>query len=136
MAKHPIELRVRVVAFVEEGNSHREAARHFRVSPRFVNNMVILKRASGALRPARQGHLGGGKLTGHEDWVRERLPRTVAENGDLTLDELGVELHGRGVSVDRSAICRLLHRLGISHKKSLRASELSMPREFPPIVPK
>lgn len=46
---HPIELRARGVAFVEEGNSHREAARHFRVSPRFVNNMVILKRASGAL---------------------------------------------------------------------------------------
>ena len=64
---HPIELRARVVAFVEEGNSHREAARHFRVSPRFVNNMVILKRASGERAPARQGHLGGGKLTGHED---------------------------------------------------------------------
>lgn len=37
---HPMELRERVVAFVEEGNSHREAARHFRVSPRFVNNMM------------------------------------------------------------------------------------------------
>jgi transposase len=95
---HPIELRARVVAFVEEGNSHREAARHFRVSPRFVNNMVILKRTSGALSPARQGHLGSGKLTGQEDWVRQRL----AENGDLTLDELCLELIARGVSVDRS----------------------------------
>jgi len=34
---HPIELRERVVAFVDEGHGHREAARHFRVSPRFVN---------------------------------------------------------------------------------------------------
>lgn len=110
---HPIELRARVVAFVEEGNSHREAARHFRVSPRFVNNMVILKRASGGLAPARQGHLGGGKLTGHEEWVRQRL----SDNGDLTLDELCVELSGRGVSVDRSTVSRLLHRLGLSHKK-------------------
>ncbi|WP_244426294.1 IS630 transposase-related protein [Rhizobium mesoamericanum] len=40
---HPIELRSRVIAFVEEGNTHREASRHFRVSPRFVNNLVILK---------------------------------------------------------------------------------------------
>ncbi|CDZ30842.1 ISSpo6, transposase orf A [Neorhizobium galegae bv. officinalis] len=110
---HPIELRARVVAFVEEGNSHREAARHFRVSPRFVNNMVILKRASGALSPARQGHLGGGKLVGHEEWVRSRL----AENGDLTLNELCVALAGRGVLVDRSTVSRLLHRLGLSHKK-------------------
>jgi transposase len=45
---HPIELRTRVVAFVEEGNSNREAARHFRVSPRFVNNMMILHRSSGS----------------------------------------------------------------------------------------
>ena len=110
---HPIELRGRVVAFVEEGNSHREAARHFRVSPRFVNNMVILKRASGALAPARQGHLGGGKLTGQAEWVRQRL----ADNGDLTLNELCVELTARGVSVDRSTVSRLLHRLGLSHKK-------------------
>jgi transposase len=76
---HPIELRARVVVFVEEGNTHREAARYFRVSSRFVNNMVILKRVSGALKPARQGHLGGGKLTGHAEWVRARL----TENGDL-----------------------------------------------------
>lgn len=121
---HPIELRARVVAFVEEGNSHREAARHFRVSPRFVNNMVILKRASGTLKPARQGHMGGGKLTGHTDWVRARL----AENGDVTLDELGVELLGRGVSVDRSTICRLLHRLGLSHKKVSRPANNSARR--------
>jgi transposase len=110
---HPIELRARVVAFVEEGNTHREAARHFRVSPRFVNNMVILKRTFGSLSPARQGHLGGGKLIGHEGWVRARL----AENGDMTLDELCVELIARGVSVDRSTISRLLRRLGLSHKK-------------------
>lgn len=99
----PIELRARVVAFVDEGNSHREAALHFWVSPRFVNNMVILKRASGTLKPARQGHLGGGELTAHTDGVRARL----AENGDVTLDELSVKLLGRGVSVDRSTSRRL-----------------------------
>ena len=38
-----MELRSRVVAFVEEGHGHREAARHFRVSPKFVNDMVKLK---------------------------------------------------------------------------------------------
>ncbi|MGI2033775.1 hypothetical protein ACRQ1B_15390 [Rhizobium panacihumi] len=47
---HPIELRERVVAFVDEGNSNREAARHFRVSPRCVNNMMILHRSYGSLR--------------------------------------------------------------------------------------
>ena len=67
---HPIELRSRVVAFVEEGNTHREASRHFRVSPRFVNNLVILKRETGSLLPRRQGHVGGGKLSDHGTWFR------------------------------------------------------------------
>ena len=78
--------------------------------------MIILKRASGALKPARQGHLRRGKLTGHEAWVRARL----AENGDLTLDELGVELLGRGVSFDRSTICACCIGLGSAVKKASR----------------
>ncbi|WP_245456233.1 helix-turn-helix domain-containing protein [Rhizobium leguminosarum] len=53
---HLIELRARVVAFVKQGHSHREAARHFRVSPRFVNNMIILEQSSGSLAPPKQGH--------------------------------------------------------------------------------
>ncbi|RYH11091.1 IS630 family transposase, partial [Tropicimonas sp. IMCC6043] len=36
---HPMELRERVVAFVEEGNTHRSAAAHFRVSIKFINDM-------------------------------------------------------------------------------------------------
>lgn len=110
---HPIELRERVVAFVEEGHTHRAAAGHFRVSPRFVNNMVILKRESGGLAAKPQGNQGGGKLRDHKEWVRLR----VAEDGDVTLDELCIELAARGVTVHRSSVCRLLHRLGLSHKK-------------------
>ncbi len=110
---HPIELRERVVAFVEEGHTHRAAARHFRVSPRFVNDMVILKRETGALEPKRQGHMRGGKLKAWGDWVRQQ----IGGNGDLTLDELRVELAGRGVIVHRSSVGRLLQRLGFSNKK-------------------
>ncbi|MBB4235934.1 IS630 family transposase [Rhizobium esperanzae] len=121
---HPLELRVRVVAFVEEGNSHREAARHFRVSPRFVNNMMILHRSQGSVAPARQGHAaGGGKLTAHSQWIVAR----VAGDGDVTLDELCFELSGRGVMVHRATIGRFLQRLGLSNKKSLMASEQLRP---------
>nr|WP_316653162.1 IS630 family transposase [uncultured Gellertiella sp.] len=116
---HPVELRERVIAFVEEGRSHREAARHFRVSPRFVNNLVILKRETASLSPRRQGHVGGGKLADHHAFVAARM----AENGDLTLDALCLDLAGRGVVVHRSSVGKLLHRLGLSHKKTLRASE-------------
>lgn len=111
---HPSQLRARVVAFVEDGHSNRAAAAHFRVSPRFVNNMVLLKRETGALDARRQGRpTGSGKLGDHRAWVMRR----ISENGDLTLDELCVELAGRGLQVHRSSVGRLLHRLSLSHKK-------------------
>ncbi|MGE0283376.1 MAG: transposase [Rhizobiaceae bacterium] len=111
---HPMALRERVAAFVDEGNSHREASRHFRVSPKFVNDLMKLRAEMGSLEPRRQGHgPGGGKLAGHADFVRRRLD----EDGDLTLDELCVELGQRGASVHRSSVGRLLARLGLSHKK-------------------
>lgn len=110
---HPMALRVRVVAFVEEGNSHREAARHFRVSPRFVNNMMILHRSSGSLAPAKQGQPPGSKLSAHGEWINQR----VSGHGEVTLDELCVELAERGVIVHRATVGRFLHRLGLSNKK-------------------
>ena len=113
---HPIELRERVVAFVDEGHGHREAARRFRVSPKFVNDMIKLRRETGGLAPKRQGNLGRtGKLRGFEEWVRGRL----AEQSDLTLDELCLALdREHEVLVHRSAVGRWLHRLGLSHKKN------------------
>ncbi|MER8917015.1 helix-turn-helix domain-containing protein [Mesorhizobium sp. M0761] len=72
--------RQRVVAYVDEGHGHREAARHFRVSPRFVNNLINLRRQTGSLEARRQGHVGGGKLEPHAEFVRLRL----AETGELT----------------------------------------------------
>jgi len=48
---HPVALRERVVACVEERHSHRAATAQFRVSVKFVNDMVILKRETGGLKP-------------------------------------------------------------------------------------
>ena len=90
-------------------------ARHFRVSPKFVNDMVILKRESGGLAPQRQGHRGHGKLASHAGWVRDRL----AMKSDLTLDEISAELQvAHGLTVHRGSVGKWLHRLGLSHKKN------------------
>ena len=111
---HPIELRARVVAHVEAGNTHHSAARRFDVSVKFVNEMVKLKRETGSLAPKRQGNPGIGKLTPHEDWVRAQ----VDAKGEITLDEMAARLLAeRGVSVDPSSVWRLFQRLGLTHKK-------------------
>ena len=121
---HPMEIRSRVIAFVEEGHGHREAARHFRVSPRFVNDMVILKRESGGLLPQAQGNHAEGKLAPYAVWLRGRL----VQKGDLTLDEIVGEMAAvHGVSVHRGSVGKWLHRLGLSHKKTLLASEILRP---------
>lgn len=111
---HPIELRERAVMLVEAGNTHTEAARRLCVSIKFVNDMVRLKRETGTLDPKRQGNPGYGKLSDFKAWVLDR----IAVQPDLTIDELTAELSvEHGLKVHRSSVGRLLHRLGLSHKK-------------------
>ncbi|MCP3879101.1 MAG: hypothetical protein GY701_12035, partial [Sulfitobacter sp.] len=55
-------------------------------------------------------------------WVRER----IAAQGDLTLDALVQELRAtHSIEVHRSAVGRLLRRLGMTHKKT--CARLSIP---------
>ena len=111
---HPIELRERAIAFVEQGHTHTQAARRLCVSIKFVNDMVRLKRETGSLQPKPQGNPGRGKLTGVRDWVKSRIDAQP----DLTIDELTADLGAEhGLTVHRSSVGRLLHRLGLSHKK-------------------
>jgi len=56
---YPMALRERVAAYVDEGHGHREAARRFHVSPRFVNELIKLRRQTSSLAPRRQGHAPG-----------------------------------------------------------------------------
>lgn len=112
---HPIELRERVVAHVDAGHSHRETAAHFRVSVKFVNDMIKLRRETGSLEAKPVGNnLGHGKLEPVKDWLVNR----VSEKGEITLNELRLELEEQfGLEVHPSNIARRLHSLGYSHKK-------------------
>lgn len=111
---HPVELRLRAVALVEQGNMHTEAAGRLCVAIKFVNDMLRLKHETGALAPKPQGNPGRGKLTCVKDWAQRR----IAVRPDLTLDGLTAELAAEhGLHVHRSWVGRLLLRLGLSHKK-------------------
>lgn len=111
---HPFELRQRVVAHVDQGNTHRSAALRYSVSVKFVNDMVRLKRETGSLAPKRQGNRGGCKLAPHEGWIRAR----VAAKGEITLNEMVACLaEERGVCVAPCSVWRFFRRLGLTHKK-------------------
>jgi transposase len=111
----PVEIRERVVAFVEEGHSHRSTAARFRVSVKFVNDMVILKRETGGLEPRAQGNGGGhGKLGHLRDWIKARMDAKP----DLTLDDLVLEIaDAHQMTVHRVSVWRTLRGLGLTHKK-------------------
>lgn len=112
---HPVALRERVVASVEEGHSHRATAARFRVSVKFVSDMVILKRETGGLEPRIQGHGGGhGKLVAVQDRVEARM----RQKPDLTLNDLVGELADHhGIAIHRVSVWRFLRGLGLTHKK-------------------
>jgi len=112
---HPMALRERVVAFVEEGHSHRAVAARFRVSVKFVNEMVILKRETGGLEPRAQGNGGGhGKLGRLRGWMAARMDAKP----DLTLDDLVLEIAvEHQMTVHRVSVWRTLCNLGLTHKK-------------------
>ena len=113
---YPMELRTRVMSFVDEGHGHREAARRFRVSPKFVNDLVKLRRETGSIKPRPQGNGSGhGKLAGLTGWLSER----VAEKAEITLDELVVEIAQlHGLTAGRVTVWRTLRGCGLTHKKS------------------
>jgi transposase len=112
---HPVELRQRVVDHVAEGNTHRSTAERFRVSIKFVNDMVKLVAMTGSLRPKVQGNGGGhGKLAPLKDWITRR----IAEKRDLTAAALAVEIAAvHGVEAHRSTVWQFLRGLGLTHKK-------------------
>jgi hypothetical protein len=92
-----VALRLRVVDFVGEGHTHRS----IRVSIKFANDMVLLKRATDALGPKPPGHGGWhGTRGGVAGWIGSR----IRDKRDLTLDERIVELREtQGIAARRIA---------------------------------
>ena len=67
---YSLDLRVRVVAFVEAGHSRRAAARHFGVSDSFAIKLMRHQAQSGSPAPAHQGRPRGcGKLAPYETFL-------------------------------------------------------------------
>ena len=117
---YSLDLRERVVGYVEAGHSRRAAAAHFRVSPSFVINLMTAFRQRGAVAPKALGGWRHSKLDPHRVFILRR----VAEKDDISMPELAGELHAAsGVKADPASLSRWLIRNGLSFKKSLQASE-------------
>ena len=108
---YSLDLRERVVTYVEAGHSRRAAAAHFRVSPSFVINLMTAFRKRGAIAPKALGGWRHSKLDPHRVFILRR----VAEKDDISMPELAGELQAAsGVKADPASLSRWLIRNGLS----------------------
>lgn len=112
---YSLDLRERVVRFVEAGHSRHAAAAHFRVSVSFVVILMRNYRATGSLAPKPGGGRRHSKLDPHRAFLLGR----VREKEDITMPELAAELAvAAGVQVAPASLSRWLIRNGYSVKKN------------------
>ena len=109
-----LDLRERLVAAVEAGESRRSAARRFGVSASSSVKWTARSRATGSVKPKRMGGYRRPVLEPHRAWLLER----VAAKPDLTILALAAELAARGVKAGPWAVWAFFRREGLSFKKN------------------
>ena len=123
MGPHSLDLRERVAAAVDAGQSQRQVAQRFHVSLSFVIRLLKRRRDAGDLTP--RPHAGGRSpaLDLHQ---RVRLAQLVADEPDATLEQL--KQRG-GFTCSLTTIWRTLRQMKLTYKKkTLHASERDAPR--------
>ncbi|MER9580277.1 hypothetical protein NKI78_32685 [Mesorhizobium sp. M0400] len=121
---YSIDLRERVVGYVEADHSRRAAAAHFGASVSFVVILMRSYRKTEGLVPKTSGDRRHSKLDPHRAFLLGR----VVEKDDITTPELAAELAAAaGVQVAPASISRWLIRNDYRFKKKLLASEQDRP---------
>jgi transposase len=113
---HPLsnDLRLRLVEYVEEGHSRREAAERFKTAASSAVNVVKRWKDTGSVEPKPRGGFRHGKLKSH----REFILGVVAERPDITMPELAEVLFAaKDVRIDPSNLSKFLIGCGLSYKK-------------------
>jgi transposase len=123
---YPGELRMRVIDFVEEGGSRREAAEQFEVSVSSAIRWVQRFRENGAS----EAMLRGGSTSPLEKHSRQILA-LISEQSDLTLNEIVSTLRKRRIPGSRSALSRFFARHGITIKKKSAGGRAQARRRRP-----
>ena len=110
-----MDLRCRVIAAIEGGLSSRAAAARFAVGIATAGAWARMKRATGDVRPARQGPPAGSKLDPHEAFILGLITRTP----DITLAEIAKQLAAEcGVRAVPATIWYFLDKRGMTFKKN------------------
>ena len=112
------DLRERVIEAVEAGASRREAAESFNLSPSSAVKWLQRWRDSGSAKAKASGG-STSPLEKHAEW----LLAAVAEQPDLTLDEIVAAMRKRRIPGSRTAVWRFFARHDLTSLVSQRCCE-------------
>ena len=112
-----LDLRVRVLAAVQAGATHRQAAERFGVSAASVSRWRAREREQGDARPKA---LGGDRRSKRIEACGEAVLSALGPDGDATIEEVRRTLAARGLSFGFGTIQRFFARHAITRKKRPR----------------
>ena len=116
MKAYSLDLRTKILtAYLHQEGSVRQLAQRFKVSARFVGELVIRFRHTGSCAPKPHG---GGNPPRIDKSKYDLLSALVQQHPDATLKELWLGLEARGhVTASKSSLQRTLVRLQLTRKK-------------------
>jgi transposase len=121
---YSLDLRKRIIDFVEDGGSRRGAAERFDVSPSCAIKLLALWDRTGSAAPGKRGG-SVGKLKPHKDFLLGR----VKEKPDITMPELAEALKAEtGTEAAAASLSRFLIRHGQRFKKNIAGQRAKSPR--------
>jgi transposase len=112
-----VDLRVRVLAAVSDGLTHRQAGERFGVGAASVSRWRKLEREQGNPKPKA---LGGDRRSGRIEAHGATILAMLDETTDITLEELRRQLAAQGLVFGDGTIRRFLKRHKITRKKRPR----------------
>jgi transposase len=112
-----LDLRVRVLAAVARGLSHRQAGERFGVSAASVSRWRALERERGEARPR---PLGGDRRSGRVEAHQDTILALIEATPDMAIEELRRALADTGVTIGYGTIRRFFARHAITRKKRQR----------------
>lgn len=116
MQTYSRDLRERIVAARQQGQSAQEIARLFRVSKRSVERFWKKYLDTGAIEPRQRGGYRRSRLEKHD----RKLRRWIQQSADLTLAQLQERIAQElGIQLGTTALWHRLEHLGLSYKKNL-----------------
>jgi transposase len=110
-----MDLRERVMAALDEGESSLEVASRLGVHDSWVRKLKRRRERTGSISPSPHGGGRERKLAGAGEQL---LLATLEEKNDATLEELRQQLAAGGTHVSLTSVWRALARLGITLKKN------------------